>query len=82
MSLTPLKDFPQLERAIMRKIFQLVKGRYSDNQWHEFKETLTIGKIEVEFECTFKLNNNIMSFKKKQATHEGRVIIPAHSGLQ
>jgi hypothetical protein len=73
-----LSNFPEIEARMIHKLWLLVRERYKDGKWHEFKGKFRVKGKEYGFECIFRLDNQFLSFKEKSIRDpETRLILPA-----
>ena len=53
MTIVRLAEFPELQAALIKSMYQQVK-RFTDGTWRHFKADITINDKRYNFECRFK----------------------------
>lgn len=76
-----MKDIPQVQAKIIKKIFDQVKGRFSDGEWYDFKGKISVasrqGDLIFEIECEFKLDGMFFTLGKSRCVEEQlRILLP------
>ena len=78
MTIKRIKDFPTLERHLLKLMFEQIRHKYKYGQWHEFKGKLKIKDRLYQLQCLFLLTNDFLTIKKSSIIDpQSRIILPA-----
>lgn len=79
MTIRRLKDFNEIEQQLLKKVYDLVKNKYKDGQWHEFKGEVRIKDRVFHLRYEFMLDGLFFNIRESETTDtNGKILVPAH----
>lgn len=76
MTVIRIKDFPKLEAAILKAVFDIVKDTPKDGKWRLFKGRVKVKGRPYDMECLFLIDGTFFNIQKSQVKSEGNILIP------
>ena len=61
MTVKRINKFSPLQRQLIKLMYEQVKNKYKDGQWHIFKSKFKIKEQYYQLECEFKLDGTYLS---------------------
>lgn len=81
MTIVRIKDFPDLQAALIKSMYKQIKGRFSDGVWRDFKADITINGKRFNFECRFKCDGFFLSLGRREVRDGNNNIIAPEKGI-
>lgn len=81
MPIVRLKEFPELQQALIKSMFKQIKNKCNDGQWRDFKADITISGKRFNFECAFKYDGFFLSIGKKVVRDGANQVIAPETGI-
>lgn len=75
MKVKRTREMSQLEQAIIRMIFKDVEKTPDDGQWRKYEKQFTYEKEEYIVKCSFRIDNQFLSYKKLVITKPTKTIL-------
>ena len=74
MAIVRIKDLDKTQAQIVKKIFDQVKGRYANGEWHDFNGKIAVksrhGDMVFEIACEFKLDGMFFTLGKSKCVEQ------------
>jgi hypothetical protein len=82
MTTMRIKDFPELQAAVIKSMYKQVKDRCNDGKWRDFNADMTISGQRVHFSCKFRLTDMFLEFSNRELRdNNNQLVIPEKSIL-
>ena len=84
MTVKRLKEFSTLQRKLLKLMYEQVKNKYKDGQWHTFKSKFKIKEQYYQLECEFMLDGLFLTIGQNtiRDPNEGVIIVPNRNIIQ
>jgi len=84
MTIKRIKDFSPLQRRLIKLMYEQVKHKYKDGQWHHFKSKFKIKEEYYQLECDFMLDGNFLNIGEStiRDPNEGVILVPNRNIIQ
>lgn len=76
-----LKDFNDLQQALIKSMYKQVKGKCNDGTWRVFKADITVGGQRFNFECKFALDNMFLKLAHREVRDSNNRIVAPDKGI-
>lgn len=80
MTVVRLKDFSQMQAALIKSMYQQVRHKCNDGVWRNFDADITVSGQRIRFSCKFKLDEMFLTFAHAESRdQQNRLILPENS---
>lgn len=77
MPVVRIHEFNDLQRAIIKSMYNQVKNRCNDGLWRDFDADITVDNRRVKFSCKFRIHNGYLTFAKREIKDEqNNILLP------